>query len=77
MDESNHTNWLNKVLWYNTSICSMLHGSMFGDFITHTRTDRYNLLCSLVSHDKKKPAYENDEISIGYRLIPKHVTTEA
>ena len=25
----------------------------------------------------KKPAYENEEISIGNRLIPKHVTTEA
>ena len=33
-------------------------------------------MCSLVSHDKKIPAYEYDEISIGDRLMPKHVTTE-
>ena len=50
---------------------------MFGDFITHARTDRYNLMCSLLSHDKIKPAYEDDDSSIGYRLIPKHSTTEA
>ena len=77
MEESNHTDWLNKVPWYNTAICSRLHGSLFEDFITHARTDRYNLMCSIVSHDKKQPAYEDDESSIGYRLIPKHVTTEA
>ena len=34
-------------------------------------------MCSLVAHDKKLPAYEDDESSIGYRLITKHVTTEA
>ena len=34
-------------------------------------------MCFLVAHDKKLPAYEDDEISIVDRLIPKHVTTEA
>ena len=34
-------------------------------------------MCSLVAHDKKLPAYEYDERSIGDRIIPKHVTTEA
>ena len=77
IDESNHQYWLNKVPWYNTVICSRLHGSLFKDFITHARSDRYNLLCSLVAHDKKQPAHEDEEISIGDRLIPKHVTTEA
>ena len=77
IDEINHPNWLNKVPWYNTAICSRFHGSLFEDFITHARTDRYNLLCSLVAHDKKQPACEDEESSIGDRLIPKHVTTEA
>ena len=45
--------------------------------ITHARTDRYNLMLSLVSHDKIQPAYEDDEISIGDRSIPKNATTEA
>ena len=54
-----------------------MHGSLFGDFITHARIDRYNLLCYLVAHEKRQPAYEDEEISIGNRLIPKHMTTEA
>ena len=53
IDKSNHPDWLNKGPWYNKDICSMLHGSMFEYFITHAITDRYNLLCSLVAHDKK------------------------
>ena len=77
MDESNHPDWLNKCPWYNTEIYSRLHGSLFEDFIKHARIDRYILLCYIVAHDKKPPSYEDDEISIGDRLITKHVTTEA
>ena len=75
MDKSNHPDWLNKGSCYNTSICSKLHGSLFEDFITHARTDRYNIMCSIVVHDKKQPYYEDDESSIVDRLIPKYVTT--
>ena len=32
-------------------------------------------MCYIVAHDKKQPAYEDDEIMIVDRLIPKHVTT--
>ena len=39
--------------------------------------ERYNLLCYFVAHDKNQPAYEDEEISIGDRLIPKHATREA
>ena len=52
IDKSNHQNWLNKGPWYKTEIFSRLHVSLFEDFITHARTDRYNLMCSLVAHDK-------------------------
>ena len=72
LGKSNHPNWLNKSSWYNTDICSGLHGKMFEYFITHARTGRYNLLCSIVA-DENKFAYEYDEIIIGDRLIPKHV----
>ena len=71
MNKSNHQDWLNKCPWYNTDTCSKLHGSLFEDFITHARTNRYNLMCSLVAHDKKLPAYEDDKSSIGDRVIPK------
>ena len=65
---------MNKGPWYNTDICSRLHGSLFEDFITHVRTVRYNILCYLVAHDREKHAYEYEESIIGDRLLPKHVT---
>ena len=49
--ESNHPDWFNKGPWYNTEICSKLHGKPFEEFISHTRTDRYNLMCYIVAHD--------------------------
>ena len=74
MNETNHQDWLNKGPWYNTSICSKLHGSMFENFITQARTYRYNLMCSLVSHDILQLDYNDDEISIVNRAIPDDAT---
>ena len=54
-----------------------MHGSLFEYFITHARTNRYNLACSLVAHDLKKPAYEDEGSSIGDRIMTKNATTEA
>ena len=34
-------------------------------------------MCFLVTHDKKLPVYEDNEISIGDRLITKYATAEA
>ena len=34
-------------------------------------------MCSIVSHDKKQPSYEDEEISIWDRPIPKNATIEA
>ena len=76
MEKNNHQDWLNKGPWYNTSICLKLHGSVFEYFITQAITDIYNLMCSLVAHDKIQPAYEDDESSIGDRSIPKNATTK-
>ena len=67
MDKNNHQYWLNKGPWYNTSICLKLHGSIFEDFIKHARTYRYNLMCSLVVHDKMQPHDEDNESSLGDR----------
>ena len=61
IDKNNHQDLLNKGTSYNTSICLKLHGSMFEDFIKHARTDRYNIICSLVAHDKIQPDYEYDK----------------
>ena len=53
---------------------SKLHGIWFEDFITQARTDQYNLMCSLVDHDRLQPDYEDDEISIGDIAIPNDAT---
>ena len=50
---------------------------MFDDFITQARTDRYNIMCSLVAHDKMKTDYEDDESSLGYRSLPKYSTPKS
>ena len=74
IDKNNHQDWFNKGPWCNTSICSKLYGSLSEYFITHTRTDRYNIMCFLVAHDKIQPDYEDDEISIKDCSIPKGAT---
>ena len=38
------------------------------------RIDRYNIMCSIIAHDKQQPAYVDDEISGGGRPIPKNET---
>ena len=76
MENNNHQDWLNNGPWYNTYISSKLRGSRFEDFITQTRTDRYNLMCSLVVHDKLEIDYKKDESSIGDREIPDNATTK-
>ena len=73
-DENNHQDWLNKGPWYNTSICSKFYGSRFEDFITQARTERYNIMCSLVDHDKLKLDSKDNERSIGDRAIPYNAT---
>ena len=45
--------------------------------MTYAITDRYNLLRSILAHDKKQPTYENDNICIENRPIPKHDKKEA
>ena len=44
MENNNNEDWLNKVPWYNTAICSSLYGSLFEDIIIHAITDRYNII---------------------------------
>ena len=59
------------------NICSKLYGIKFEDFITQARTDRYNIMCSLVAHDRLQDDYKDDEISIGNRAIPNDATVKA
>ena len=76
LDGNNLQYWLNKGTRYNTYICLKSHGIIFEDFKTHARTERYNLMCYLVAHDKMQPDNEDDEISIGDRSILEYATTK-
>ena len=51
--ETNNPDWLNKGPCYNTAICYKLHGTVFENFIRNSRTDRYNIMCSVTAHDKQ------------------------
>ena len=76
IEENNHPNWFNIGPWYNTDICSKLHGKVFEYFIKNARTYRYNIMNSIIVHNKQEPTYVDDEISGGSRPIPKNATTE-
>ena len=58
-------------------MCSKLYGKLLEYFITHAIIDRYNILCYIVTHDKKQSSYEDEEISIEDMTIPKNSTAGA
>ena len=72
----NHLYWFNKGPWYNKNIGSKWHGIKFEDFIIQARTDRYNIMCSLVAHDMLQTDYKYNEIIIGDRAIPNYLTVK-
>ena len=43
--------------WYNTTICSKFHGTVFGYLVRNYITDRYNLMCYITTHDRQQPTY--------------------
>ena len=78
----NYTNskkliWLDTGPWHNKNICSKLYRTTFEGFITQARTDRYNIICYLVSHDRMQDNKQYDESSIGDRVIPNDATVKA
>ena len=38
-------------------------------------TEIYNLICSIIAHDKQQHTYVDNEISGGVRPIPNNATT--
>ena len=82
MDYDNFTNrknlsWFDTGPWHNKNICSKLYGTTFEGFITQARTDRYNIMRYLVSHDRIQDNKQDDESSIGDRVIPNDATVKA
>ena len=61
--DKHNLDWTTRGLWYNTSICKKLHGTVFEKYIRNTITDRYNMMCSIDAHGKQQPSYVDDGIS--------------
>ena len=76
---SNHENfgWFETGPWNNKNICSKLYGTTFEGFINQARIDRYNIMCSLVAHDRLQDNEQDDESSLGERVILKYATVKA
>ena len=56
------------------NICSKLYGTTFEGFIVQARIDRYNIMCSLVDHDRIQENKQDYESSLGDKEIPKDAT---
>ena len=50
----NNPDWLNKVPWYNTTICSKLHGTLFNQSGLFATVSYLILLFEEMIHDKLK-----------------------
>ena len=74
---SKNLEWFDTGPWYNKNICSKLYGTTFEDFITQARTDRYNIMCYLVAHNRLQENKTDDESSIDDRVIPNDATVKA
>ena len=74
--DSKNLSWFDTVPWHNKNICSKLYGTTFEGFITRYRTDRYNVMCYLVAHDRMQDNKQDDESSIGDRVIPNYATVK-
>ena len=82
MDYDNFTNsknlgWFDTGPWHNKNIYYKLYGTNFEGFIIQARTYRYNIMCSLVAHDRLQDNEQDDESSLGDREIPKGATVKA
>ena len=62
---------------YNTSICKKLYGKVFEGFIRNSKTDRYNIMCSIDAHEKYHPSSFDDGSSGVGCPLPLNLTTEA
>ena len=70
MDYDNFTNskdlsWFDTGSCHNKNIWSKLYGTTFEGFITQARTYIYNIMCSIVAHDRMQDNKQDDESSIG------------
>ena len=62
--------------WYDTYICKKLHGKVFERFNINARTDRYNIMYFIDSHEKWHQS-SCDNVSSGEGCpLPSYSTTD-
>ena len=49
---------------YNIMVCSQWHGSLFEDYVTTSKRDRYNIIFPIEAHERNQKSV-NDEASSG------------
>ena len=57
-----HSDWLTGGPWYNSSISKKLNGELYEGFIINTRTDRYNIMCSIYAYEKEHQSSSYDHV---------------
>ena len=57
---------------YNTSICKKLHENVFEGFIRNSRTEIYNIMCSIKAHEKEHKSYCDYSSSGGSCPLPSN-----
>ena len=53
--EIHNPDWITGGPWYSIYICKKLHGEVFEKYIRSARTDRYNHMYSIDTHEKYQP----------------------
>ena len=74
MDKHN-SEWITGSPWYNIYTCKKLHGKVFEVFIINARIDRYNIMCSINTHEKEHQSSCDYGISGGGFPLPSKSTT--
>ena len=66
--------WILNDPWYNTVICSRFHGSVFKEFFTTSKRDKYTLICSSETHEKiiNRSVSTNLQMVRQVLVIPDH-----
>ena len=65
-DPQRHCNsWMINFPWYNTMICSRLHGLLYEYYVTTAIRERYSIMRSIEDHNKEKPTINYDTSSGG------------
>ena len=71
------TQWREKGIWYNRTICKKLNGQIFEDYLKTGQKDRYEFLFYVDTYDIIHPSVTNNGSSSGGRPLTIISSTDA